>query len=382
MSNSLFAHSLGQTYLYMSLTETALSARFEVSVKDLNDALGLQLATDGSLELEQVVPYEERIASYLKKNIQIALDGKPGTLNYQSTILRSPKLAQYVLSEFRIEAPAGMPEFIDVEYGVMFDVDPKQQGILLIENNWRTGTFENEASIALTFSANDRKQRLDLSRSTLLRGMWSMSILGMHHIIEGIDHVMFLLALLLTSVVFRTGGRWQGVENFRVAGWNLLKIITLFTLAHTITLSLTTLETLAIHPRVVESVIAGSIVIAALEVFYPIFRSRIGLIVFLFGLFHGAGFASVLLSMNIHSDYLPLTLLGFNLGVELGQIAIVLVFFPLLFLVRSHWIYLRFGIQSTAAGLILVAGYWFIERAFNVDLPAGEYVQRVLALFT
>ena len=121
---------------------------------------------------------------------------------------------------------------------------------------------------------------------------------------------------------------------------------------------------------------------AALEVFYPIFRARVGIIVFLFGLFHGAGFADVLLSMNIHADYLPLTLLGFNLGVEIGQIAIILVFFPLLFLVRSNRLYLRFGIQAIASGFIVVAGYWFIERAFDVDLPAGEYAQWIIALFT
>ena len=116
--------------------------------------------------------------------------------------------------------------------------------------------------------------------------------------------------------------------------------------------------------------------------FYPIFRSRVGLIVFLFGLFHGAGFASILLEMNIHSDYLALTLLGFNLGVELGQVIILLVFFPLLYLVRVHRLYLRFGIQATASCLILVAGYWFVERAFAVDLPAGRAVKWVMALFT
>ncbi|MEH6824422.1 MAG: HupE/UreJ family protein [Motiliproteus sp.] len=381
ISASASAHTLGQTYLYMTVSETALTGRFEVTASDLNAALGLQLTTDGSLDLEQIDPYQEQIANYLQDNVSIALNGKPAVLHYQSTTLRSPKIAQYVMTEFRIESPAGIPDVIDVEYGVMFDVDPKQQAYLLIENNWRSGTFENEAKIALTFAADDRKQRLDLSESTLLRGIWSMATLGMHHIIEGIDHVMFLVALLLTAVVLRAEGRWQGVENFRVAAWNLLKIITLFTLAHSITLSLTTFETLAIPARVVESVIAASIAVAALEVFYPIFRSRIGPVVFLFGLFHGAGFASVLLSMNIHSDYLALTLLGFNLGVELGQIAIVLLCFPLLFMVRSQWIYLRFGIQSIASGLILVASYWFIERAFDVDLPAGEYAQRVLAIF-
>lgn len=375
------AHTLGQTYLYVTLNENELSARFEVTISDLNDALDLRLATDGSVDQEQLGPYETRIATYLRDRVRIAPDGRPGELRLQSTTLRSPMIGQYVLSEFSVALPAGVPDFIDVEYAVMFDTDPKHLGFLLVENNWRTGTFENEAHIALSFTSNERNQRLDLTNSTMLHGIWAMVMLGTQHIVEGIDHVMFLLAILLTSVVQRTDRHWHGVESFRVAGWNVLKIVTLFTVAHTITLSLVTLEALAIAPRIVESVIAGSIAIAAFEVFYPIFRSRIGLIVFLFGLFHGAGFASVLLSMNIHADYLPLSLLGFNLGVELGQVAIVLVFFPLLFLIRSHRIYLRRGMQVTASMLILIASYWFIERAFEVDLPAGEYAQRLLALF-
>ena len=129
-----------------------------------------------------------------------------------------------------------------------------------------------------------------------------MVLLGAQHIIEGIDHVMFLVALLLISVVQRTGGKWEGVDNFRVAAWNVIKVVTLFTVAHTITLSLVTLGTLSIQPRIVESIIAGSIVVAAFEVFYPVFRQRIGLVVFLLGLFHGAGFASILVSMNIHAS--------------------------------------------------------------------------------
>ena len=381
LSQSAYAHTLGQSYLYVSINDEELSARFEVTASDLNAALGLDLATDGSIKVGQLGPYEEQIAAYLKDHVRIAPDGQPAQLHFKTTTLRSPKLAQYVMSEFSIPLPAGIPEFIDVEYSVLFDSDSKQLGFLLIENNWRTGTFDNEAHVALTFTPEDRIQRLDLTSSTLLHGIWRMVLLGAQHIVEGIDHVMFLLALLLTSVVRRENKVWQGVENFRIAVWNVIKIVTLFTVAHTITLSLVTFETLTISPRIVESIIAGSIVIAALEVFYPIFRSRIGLVVFLFGLFHGAGFASILLSMNLHADYLPLSLLGFNIGVELGQIAIVLLIFPLLFLIRSRSAYLRLGMQVTAACLIVIASYWFIERAFAVDLPAGEYAQKLLTLF-
>lgn len=375
------AHSPGQSYLYMSLYESVFSARFEVTAGDLNTALGLQLPTDGTLEVEQLAVHEEKIASYLRDRVKLALDDAPVELTYHSTILRDTSVAQYVLTEFQISLPAESPQFVNVEYNVLFDAIPDHKGFLLVENNWRTGTFDNEANISLTFSADDRKARLDLTESTLWSGFLAMLHLGAEHIIEGIDHVLFLMSLLLVSVVRRENGRWQGVGNARSAGLNLLKLVTAFTVAHSITLSLTVLGTLAIEGRIVESIIAASIVIAALEVFFPIFRSWFLLIVFVFGLFHGAGFAGILLEMNIHSDYLFLTLLGFNLGVEIGQVAIALVIFPILYLVRSRRAYLSFGMQATASCLILVASYWFIERAFNVDLPAGEYAQRLIGLF-
>ena len=364
MSASGFAHSLGQTYLYLSFTETQLTARFEVTASDLNAALGLDLATDGSLTTAQVEPYQERIADYLRSKVTLAPGGEPARLETASTTLRSPKLAQYILSEFTVALPGGPPEYIDVAYGVMFEVDPKQQGLVLIENSWRAGTFANEASVALTFAGDASTQRLDLSGSTLLSGMWSMALLGMHHIIEGIDHVMFLFALLLTSVVQRENGRWRGVADFRSAAWNVLKVVTVFTVAHSITLSLTTLETLAIDSRIVESVIAASIAIAALEVFVPIFRSRLTLVVFAFGLFHGAGFAGILLDMNIHGDYLPLTLLGFNLGVELGQVSVVSALLVCLCIVP------RRGVRPLALTLSYAAGalalFWMVQRVRGV----------------
>ena len=137
-----------------------------------------------------------------------------------------------------------------------------------------------------------------------------------------------------------------------------------------------------VQARLVESVIAASIIIVAAEIFYPLLRAKVGLVVFLFGLFHGAGFASVLLSMDIHSDYLFLTLLGFNVGVEFGQMGIVALAVPLLFLIRTQPIYLRFGMQFGGFALIAIGSYWFVERALGIDLPAGEYAKRVLAFLS
>lgn len=178
--------------------------------------------------------------------------------------------------------------------------------------------------------------------------------------------------------MYRRQWHWEPIAQARAALINTVKIVTVFTIAHSITLSLAALEIILLPPRLVESVIALSIAIAALNIVIPLFGERIWWVVFVFGLFHGFGFASVLSEMGIASNYLPLTLLGFNLGVELGQIAVVCAVFPVLFALRNTRHYPRFTLRYGAACLIFVSLYWFVERAFNVDLPAGEIAQKLL----
>ena len=175
---------------------------------------------------------------------------------------------------------------------------------------------------------------------------------------------------------------WQPVPEFRTALFNVVKVVTIFTIAHSITLSLAALDLLQVPPRLVESVIAASIGLVALNIIFPIYRHGIWWVVFAFGLFHGFGFASVLAEMGVHSNYVVLTLLGFNIGIEIGQLIIVCLVFPALYLLRTTAVYTRIGLTYGAIALVLVSAYWFIERAFLIDLPAGQLANQVIDLFT
>lgn len=374
------AHSKGQTYLYLSISEQDIMVRFEVSPEDLNKALRLGLATDGSLSIADLQSHSQVIADYLTGRTTIAPDGKRADLRFEQHTIRDTEASQYVLSHFAIDDLPQRAERIDFDYNVLLDEDSKHSGVLVIENDWKSHTFANEAGVSLVFTNDSRKQSLDLTSSSYLRGLLGMVRLGMVHILEGYDHIMFLIALLLPAVLWRKDRHWEPVTRFRSALWQVAKIVTVFTIAHTITLSLAALQIVAMPPRLVESVIAASIAIAALDVFFPIFHKRIVLVVFLFGLFHGAGFASVILSMEIHPDYMVGTLFGFNLGVEVGQLIIVCLLFPVFFALRNWAGYVRYAMPMVAVCLIVVASYWFVERAFDVDLPAGEYAQRLLGM--
>ena len=179
-------------------------------------------------------------------------------------------------------------------------------------------------------------------------GIGSFVRLGVEHILIGWDHLLFLLALVLR------GGGWL----------SLVKIITAFTLAHSLTLTLATLDIVALPDRLVEAVIALSIAAVAAENLFPNpVLSRRWLVSFGFGLVHGFGFSSVLREIGLPTRGLVLSLLGFNLGVELGQALVLAVTLPLLALLRNIGWEPRL-VRSASLAILLVGAVLFVERAF------------------
>lgn len=191
---------------------------------------------------------------------------------------------------------------------------------------------------------------------------------GVWHIWIGFDHILFLLALLLPVVVYRLEGKWLAVEGLKPAFFSVLKIVTAFTLAHSITLSLATLGMISLPSRWVESIIAASVVIAALNNVFPLFKDRRWAMAFAFGLIHGFGFASVLSDLGLPGDTLALALVGFNVGVEAGQLAIVTGFLPLAYLLRETHLYRRIVLIGGSFLIATLAAIWLAERAFDMKV--------------
>lgn len=188
---------------------------------------------------------------------------------------------------------------------------------------------------------------------------------GMWHIWIGFDHILFLLTLLLPAVVGYGKTGWLSQNSLRAAFMDLLQVVTAFTIAHSITLALAVLHIVSLPPRLVEAVIAGSVLVAAVNNLRPVFPASRSVMAFAFGLVHGFGFAGVLLDLGLPADALNVSLLGFNLGVEVGQLAIVLLVFPVAALLRHTPLYRTWllGGGSTVAALIAVV--WMFERVFD-----------------
>jgi HupE/UreJ protein len=196
---------------------------------------------------------------------------------------------------------------------------------------------------------------------------------GVLHIWTGFDHILFLLSLLLPAVLVRSTDstrRWAAVPSFKAAFTDVFKVVTAFTVAHSITLSLAALGVVSLPSRLVESAIAVSVVLAALNNVRSVVYGGRWIIAFCFGLIHGFGFASVLTDLGLPQESLLLALVAFNVGVELGQLAIVAVFLPIASALRDTRLYRRAILVGGSLLVAAIAMLWLIERAFNVALLA------------
>ena len=201
---------------------------------------------------------------------------------------------------------------------------------------------------------------------------------GIHHIATGYDHLLFLAALLLPAVLRRAPGGWEPVTSLRSATGHVMQVVTAFTLAHSSTLALAALGVARPPTRLIESAIAASVVYAALLNLRrgdPAAASttpsrhaaaRRVAMPLAFGLVHGFGFANALGELGLTGSALVAPLVGFNLGVEAGQLVAVAVFLPVAFVLRRTTFYRHGVVPVGSVGIALVAMAWLVDRAFDL----------------
>ena len=262
---------------------------------------------------------------------------------------------------FTADCP-GPIEALDLSYSLLFELDALHRGLVQVQSSELTQTS--------IFSPERRGWRVVLDRPQPWQTFATYLRDGIWHIWIGIDHILFLISLLLPAVLRRSAARWQPVERFDQAFLGTVKVVTAFTLAHSITLTLAVLGVIRLPSRLVESAIAVSVIGAALNNLRPLITRRLWLVAFGFGLIHGFGFASVLADLGLPQDALLLALFSFNLGVELGQLAVVALFMPLAFLLRETSVYPRVIVRLGSLLIVAMATVWLLERGFGLA-PAG-----------
>ena len=366
------AHRVNETYIYFNVTETALSGRFEGMLDDLNEALALDTDRDGIVSETELQSQQDRVFTFFSERLQIRSDGVAKKITSGSITSFKTAVGTFVQVGFRVPGITPVPDEIEIDYRPLSDaLGRPHTGYALIESNERTGLTENESEISLIFNPLDEPQTLILAGGPWYQIVPDFIVHGVWHIWIGFDHVLFLIMLLLPSVMMVANNRWVPLSSFRPAVWNVVKIVTVFTVSHSVTLTLAALGVVQLPVNLVEAVIALSIIVVAVMHFFPDTHRYILVTVFVFGLFHGFGFANVLAPLGLDLTNRLIGVAAFNIGVEIGQLTIVFALFPLLWLVRGWRLYPPVAFKYTSVVVILLAGIWFIERTFDVDWSAA-----------
>jgi hypothetical protein len=353
------AHKPSDSYLRIIGGKDQLSAQWDISLKDLEFLIGLDADRNGEITWGELKAQRQAIAAHALSRLHLSADGRECNLQVAELLVTHHSDGGYAVLALQTDCP-GNARVLEIRYSLLFDVDPTHRGLVL---------YTNGPSVSTNVLSPDAPA---LQLRTGQRGVWQSFAdyvrEGVWHIWIGYDHILFLLSLLLPAVLQRRDNHWHAVEDFRPACKSVLKIVTVFTLAHSITLWLAVMEYVTLPGRLVEATIALSIVITAVNNLYPVLPLSGWAIAFVFGLVHGFGFANVLVDLGLSKETLAVALLGFNVGVELGQIAIVLAFLPLAFLLRDTAFYRRvvFGLGSVLVAI--VGGIWLVERLGNVKI--------------
>lgn len=355
------AHKASDAYLTLERDGASLRGQWDIALRDLDNVLALDANGDGEITWGELRARHADVGAYALARLSIASGGQPCPLHVEAHLVDAHTDGAYAVLTLAGRCAEAAPT-LAIDYTLFADVDPQHRGLLnLVEGGAsRSHVLGARGAHAVVGAAGGALGQLV---AYVHEGIW--------HIWLGFDHILFLVSLLLPAVLVRRDRTWQPTPSFRVSFVEVAKVVTAFTAAHSITLTIAALGVVALPSRWVESAIALSVVLAALNNVAPVVRSGRWIAAFAFGLLHGFGFAGALQDLGLPTDGLALSLAGFNVGVEIGQLAIVAAFLPVAYVLRGTRAYRRVVLAGGSIAIAAVAAVWLAERALDVPLFAA-----------
>jgi len=358
-AGTVLAHKPSDAYVTLERDGATLHGRFDIALRDLDNALDLDANGDADITWGEVRTRRADIAAYALPRLRISAAGGPCTLKAVDFAIDAHTDGAYVVLGLDGTCPQ-VASTLAIGYRLFADIDPQHRGLVKY--------VEHRQSRSYILGNGEPERSISAASAGAAQAFTTYLDEGVRHISTGFDHLLFLLSLLLPAVLVRRDTRWLAAQSLGASLVDVAKVVTAFTLAHSITLALAALSIIVLPARLVESGIALSVVLAALNNVFPVVAGSRWAVAFAFGLLHGFGFASALQDLGLAAGSLALSLAAFNLGVELGQLAIVLAFLPLAFALRSTWTYRRVVVGGGSLAIAAVASLWLVERAFDVGI--------------
>jgi hypothetical protein len=392
------AHKESDAYLTLRTDKTndhVMHGQWDIALRDMDYAIGLDINHTGAITWGDVQSRRDAIEEYALARLTIKGDGLTCEMQPTGQMVDDHTDGSYVVILFDAVCDKNIPSKLTVVYQLMYDLDPYHRGIVTIH--------AGDKIAGAVLGPNNPSASLDLREPDRWGEFKSFVTDGIWHIWTGVDHILFLLSLLLPAVLIRrrvthhdaalqrgvvlsanpalmalaserTRYRWDAVERFWPACLDVIKIVTAFSISHSVTLSLAVLGIVHLPSRLVESGIALSVMVAALNNIFPVVNKRVWLIAFAFGFIHGLGFASALAGLQLPPTALAASLGGFSVGVEIGQEAIVLAFLPFAYLLRRTRFYQVVMLRWVSILIVGLALGWLVQRLFDVVIPGFSAV--------
>ncbi|MDI1261281.1 HupE/UreJ family protein [Aquabacterium sp.] len=376
------AHKPSDSYLTLTPQDAGrVDVSWHIALRDLDTELGLDRDDDGLLTWGEVRPRWSELMNFARPTLRLRHDGQDCTPMAEPPA--EPQIdthtdGRYAVLRWTAQCPLATGhawQSLDIDYRLFALTDPTHRGIVRL-----TASLGDTRAVVLgTPRPTQTLTFHGSSPPSFWPSLWRFILDGMHHIAIGTDHILFLMSLLLVSVWQRPGparwyppmAGWQPRPSWGGSATEVLRLVTAFTVAHSITLGLAAFGVLSPPSRWVESLIALSVLLAALDNMLPLLRAPRWTVVFGFGLVHGFGFAGAMQDLGLSGGDLAVPLLGFNLGVELGQLALVAVTLPIIGLLRRTPLYRWVFVGGGSLLIAFMATVWLIERVFDTTLPVG-----------
>jgi HupE / UreJ protein len=370
-ANTLLAHPSPNTLIFLDIQSNGVAAELRLPVGEL----GMALNPSAPKTAEEILgSFKDSLKTYLLSHITpLSMDGQKWSVAVREmglenvTNIKERGTLQDIIVKIWLKPPTGASsrQFI-LNYDVVMHQVVTHNALVSIRQDWETGIVSEHPSEVGIIAVEPRNNQIfPLTVSLESKGLWGgfkgMVALGMKHISEGTDHLLFLLTLLLPAPLLVSKRKWAQYGGLKYSLLKLLKIITAFTVGHSITLLLGTLGWIPFSSHLIEIAIAFSILVSAIHALKPVFYNKEIYIAAGFGLIHGLAFSNTLSPLHLETTQMGLSILGFNIGIELMQLGIMALILPWLLLMsqtKSYSIFRQIG--AIGAGIAALA--WLFER--------------------